>query len=341
NDSLSADSLAVIVEGLWELKTISDWAVEKGEAAPALSPSTTTLFLKLSTAYNNPAIHQKIGEVYLKELGLPDIARKHFERALFLGGPENSLKPMVEAAARAAGPALRQFNKAAKIKMDGTKDSLKRIEEMLAKGKLAPAEALLMQANRNPAKPSRMGFVWAQLGLAYYQIEDYPKMEEAYLWALRYDNNDFVYAFNLGQAQQSQEKFDLAEASYLRADQLKPNNAKVWCNLGSLYFKTGRFSEAETGLKKAIKANPRYARAWDNLAAVYASQNKLEEALVAVQTAIKLQPDYPEAYFKLGSILFGKNSFQESKKAFQHCLDVPGLVDVAKAYLLIIDSKLS
>jgi len=341
SDSLSSDSLDMIVEGLWEFKMISDSAVEKKEPAPELSPATASLFLRLSTSYNDPKILKSIGEVYLKEWGLPVIARKHFERALFLGGSEKELKPLLEASATAAGPGARQSNEATNAQADSTNDCLEKAEQMLAKGELTQAGMLLRQANRNPTKPTKMGYAWDQLGLAYFQIKAYSQMEEAYLWAVQYDQNDLAYAFNLGLAQHSLGKLDLAEASYLMADRIRPGDAKVWCNLGSLYFQTRRYLEAEAALKKAIMANPRYARAWDNLAAVLGAQDKLDEALVAVETALKLHPGYPEAYFKLGTILFAKNSLDEAKKAFQRSLCDPSLIEPAKAYLTMIELRLA
>jgi len=341
SDMLSTDSLEMIVDGLWELKELTEAAEEAGEPAPELSPAKANLFLRLSTSYNDPRILKTIGEIYLKEWGLPGVARKHFERALFLGGPEKDLRPLLEASATAAAQAASNRNEAANVPGEGAKDFLERAEEMMNKGELTQAGKLLRKANRHPTKPEKLGQVWGQLGLAYFERADFAQMEKAYRWAVHYGPKEMVYAFNLGLAQHTLGKIDLAEASYLLADRVRPGEAKVWCNLGSLYFETKRYAEAEAGLKKAIQARPGYARAWDNLAAALGAQDKLDEALVAVETALKLQPGYPEAYFKLGSILLARNSLDEAKRAFQRCLCISSLIEPTKRYLTIIESRLA
>jgi tetratricopeptide (TPR) repeat protein len=343
SDKLSSDSLDMVVEGLWELKVKSDMAAEKGEPAPELSPASSALFLRLSTSYNDPRILRKIGEIYLNEWALPAIARKHFERALFLGGPEKELKPLVEAATKAASavPAAPRRSKTTRTKGESSQDLVKKAAQLVAKGELGQAGLLLRKANTHPLKPDRMAAAWAELGLAYFETNSYAAMEEAYLWAIQYDSNDLASLFNLGLAQHSLGKTEQAETSYLTADKIQPGDAKVWCNLGSLYFETKRYPEAEAALKKALAANPKYARAWDNLAAVLGAQNKLDEALIAVETALKLRPGYPEAYFKLGTILFAKNSFREAKEAFQRSLCVSSLIEPTKVYLTKIEAKLA
>ena len=340
-DSLSSDSLDLIVEGLWELKNLFHAAAEKGEPLPELSSAKLSLFSRLSTSYNDPKILKKIGEIYLVDWGLVDIARKHFERALFLGGPEKELKPLLEATRMTVTPVAPEKHEASQAQASATKACLEKAEQMLEKGELAQAEMHLQEANQNPAEAEKMGAAWAQLGLAYAQTLTYAKMEEAFLWAIRYEQNQMVYAFNLALAQQSLGKSAEAEANYLLADRIQPGDAKVWCNLGALYFQNARYAEAEVGLKKAVSANPQYARAWDNLAAVLGAQDKLDEALLAIETALRLKPGYAEAYFKLGVILLKKDRLPEARNAFQRSLCVSDLIEPAQAYLSIIESRWS
>jgi hypothetical protein len=93
-DPLSTRTLEVIVEGLREIGAVSGSATP-----PHLSTSALGIFARLAKAYNSPTLLKEAGLIYLRELGLPEVAQRHFERALRLGGPEKELRPLAETAA--------------------------------------------------------------------------------------------------------------------------------------------------------------------------------------------------------------------------------------------------
>ena len=214
-----------------------------------------------------------------------------------------------------------------------TEESLTRASQAIARGAYVHARALLVNANLCPIEGEPMCRGWAQLGAVYFENKDYPKMEEAYGWAKRYNPSDISAAFNLALAQHLQKKHSAAETSYLLVEQLRPGLAKVWCNLGALYFETARYPEAAAALRRAIDIQPRYARAWDNLASTLGAQEKLDEALVACRMALLYQPDYPESHYKLGVILFQQGSLEEAETAFGCVGNAAHMADEIQDYL--------
>src|SRR5579871_2397567 len=96
NDPLSTRTLDVIVRGIREVAAVSD-----PPTLSRLSPVSQGMFVRLAKAYNSPTLLKEVGLVYQRELGLPGVAREHFERALRLGGPARELQPLIEEAGAA------------------------------------------------------------------------------------------------------------------------------------------------------------------------------------------------------------------------------------------------
>jgi tetratricopeptide (TPR) repeat protein len=219
-------------------------------------------------------------------------------------------------------------------------ECLRTAPSMIAEGKLARAQALLLRAGEDPRHGREIAQAWASLGRAHYEAGSYPEMEMAYQEASKSEPETMTTHFNLALAKYLNHKFDQAEALYLTADRIQPNHPKVLCNLGSLYFQTGRYAEAEDALRRALRADGDYARAWDNLASALGAQNKLDASLDACRHAIELRPDYPEAYFKMGVIYLGRNCPAEAAEAFRHATSLPHLAPFAYSFLATIHARL-
>jgi hypothetical protein len=99
NDPLSIKSLEVIIEGLKKIEEVNALAREKETPLLRISPLSQSMFTRLARAYNSPTLLKEVGMIYLRDLGLPNVALLHFERSMRLGGPEKELRPLSEAAA--------------------------------------------------------------------------------------------------------------------------------------------------------------------------------------------------------------------------------------------------
>src|ERR1700733_7449992 len=86
NDPLSIKSLEVIIEGLKRIQLVNDAAKESGSAPLQISGLSQSMFARLARAYNSPTLLKEVGLIYLRDLGLPNIALQHFERSMRLGG---------------------------------------------------------------------------------------------------------------------------------------------------------------------------------------------------------------------------------------------------------------
>lgn len=390
NDPLSIKSLELIIEGLKRIEEATTLAQEQKMPPPQISALSKSMFVRLAKAYNSPTLLKEVGLIYLRDLGLPDIALQYFDRSLRLGGPEKELRPLSEASAVAVQRQLAQrsghaaghsgittaqhakpvaptiIRKTGKLLMPSrftqttvtkivvpepepepvgplpvtTSECLSEANIAISNGRLKRAEALLKKANEQPADNSIMWQAWTDLGQAYYDVGKPPKIEAAFLEALKYDPDELASHFNVALGYHLNNKYDLALAEYRKANQIDPKHPKVWCNLGVLYFQVDQYAQAESALRYATMSSPDYARAWDNLAASFGAQDKLGDALVACQRAISLRPDYPEAYFKMGVIYFSQNDLSRAASEFKRAAALPAITAYCESFIAMIHSRL-
>jgi len=221
-----------------------------------------------------------------------------------------------------------------------TPECLIAAEAAIKNGQFNRAEALLNKANLHPVGSTDMWQAWTNLGQAFYDAGLPPRVEAAFVAALKYDPDELASRFNVALGHHLCDKYDLALTEYLKANQIDSKHPKVWCNLGVLYFQMDQYEKAESALREATTINPNYARAWDNLAAALGAQDKLDEALIACKSAIALRPDYPEAYFKMGVIYFSENDLPKAAEEFRRAAQLPALVAYCEAFQTMIFSRL-
>jgi type IV pilus assembly protein PilF len=99
-------------------------------------------------------------------------------------------------------------------------------------------------------------YAYLNLGLAYYQKEDYQKAISYYKEALRIDSS-FVMAYeNLGLAYEALGEWDKARDAYQSSISHEPDSPNAYLLLGKLHRKLGRRGEAVEMLQKALDADP-------------------------------------------------------------------------------------
>jgi tetratricopeptide (TPR) repeat protein len=207
-------------------------------------------------------------------------------------------------------------------------------------GNLKRAETLLDKANAQPTSSAEMWQLWTDLGQAFFETDQPPEVEHAFVEALKYDPTELASQFNAALGYQVNQKYDLALQTYLQANKIDPKHPKVWCNLGVLYFQTDQFPQAESALRFATLASPDYGRAWDNLAAALGAQDKLDEALIACKRAVELRPEYPEAFFKMGVIYFSRNDYHHAAAEFQRAALHPAISAYCDCFQAMIHARL-
>ena len=300
NDPLSIKSLEVIIDGLKRIEEINAAAKKaKNEPPLRISALAQSMFSRLARAYNSPTLLKEVGLIYLRDLGLPNIALQHFERSMRLGGPEKELRPLSEAAAVAV---QRQMTRStgsiaqhtgittAQHAAPVTVEVIRKTGKMLMPSRPAPNATPTRRWLRRPAEETE------SLPATTPECLDQAKV------AIKQGN------------------FKRAEALMQKANE-KPADKTVmwqaWTDLGQAAFEANAPAEVETAFGEALKYDPEELASQFNAALGYQLNQKYDLALATYLAANKIDPKHPKVWCNLGVLYFQTDQYPQAESALR------------------------
>lgn len=162
-----------------------------------------------------------------------------------------------------------------------------------AKKDFKSAAAIYDRAEKAITAPLRSHWnLFYQRGIAYEQLDIWPKAEESFRKALKlYPDQPQVLNY-LGYSYVDQNKnLDEALAMIRKAVELRPDDGYIVDSLGWAYYRLGRFDDAVAELERAIKLRPEDATINDHLGDAYWQVGRKLEARFQWQHAIDGKPE--------------------------------------------------
>lgn len=295
-DPLSVRTLEVIIDGLREVETMSG-----STTLPPLSSSALGIFAKLAKAYNSPTLLKEVGLVYLRDLQMPEIAQRHFERALRLGGPEKELRPLTEAAAVAMQVKCAQQND---------------IEHGLSGITIAPP--------MKPVAPDGISHTGRLLLPALAQTVSFRVAESD----LPRDDDADKFLPATSQACVEEARRSILHHRFRRAEILlekadvnpldKQEMWQAWTDLGQACYVAGIVAQVQTAFLKALKYGPKDMASHFNVALGLHLNEKYEEALAAYLKANQIEPKHPKVWCNLGVLYFQMQQYALAESALRY-----------------------
>ena len=163
----------------------------------------------------------------------------------------------------------------------------------------------IMQSKALPAKNPNEQTRYLKSAIAAFQkaIALHPNYSEAYA--------------EMGLAYFRLNDFGQAEKTYLKAIQLNPSNATALSNLGSLYFNTQRYQLAKSTYEKTLRINPNHIDGLANYASTLGTLGDFEGAVRYFKKAIALRPNYANYHKMLGITYQNLGKTKEAKFEFE------------------------
>lgn len=134
---------------------------------------------------------------------------------------------------------------------------------------------------------------WLNLGILYYQTDDYQEAQGAISKSLEIEALNAQAYYVLGCCLEKSNKIPQAISAYQDAIALDPNLLDAYNNLGNIIARLGQITQAETVYRQAISANPSHFGSYINLGNLLIGQNQIEQAIELYQTALTFNPDNP------------------------------------------------
>ena len=325
NNSMSFRSLEVIIAGLKRLEESSEDEPPEAALARRLSGFSQAMFVRLASAYNSPTLLKEVGLIYLRDLGLPEVAQKHFERALLLGGPERELRPLTEAAAVAvqrqialktgAAPELSGLATATKKSPVAT-TIIRRTGRMLipapleATSAVEPSTALeavpetsaecLVEASRAIAA-GRLARAEELLKKTAEKPGDVAATGQA--WSA------------LGNAAYEAHDYTRMERAFVEARKFAPHDLASHFNAALGFQLNGKNEDAVQAYAQANRLQDRHPKLLCNLGVLYFQMEAYPEAEKVLRDAVKIEPGYARAWDNLAAALGAQEKLEEAMDA--------------------------
>jgi tetratricopeptide (TPR) repeat protein len=299
NDPLSIKSLEVIIGGLKKIEELNALAKKQNTAPLRISQLSQSMFARLARAYNSPTLLKEAGLIYLRDLGLPNVALQHFERSMRLGGPEKELRPLSEAAAVAV---QRQMSQRTGAVAGHSGITSAQHTQPVATEIIRKTGKILMPSRPTPAATTKMTVARPAAEAA----EPLPSTTQECL--------------EKAKAAIKQGHLKRAEALLKKANEAPAGKTEMWqawTDLGQAYFEAVQSLQVEEAFLEALKLDPDELASQFNAGLGYQLNNKYELALATYLKANKIDPKHPKVWCNLGVLYFQTDQYPQAESALR------------------------
>jgi len=222
---------------------------------------------------DDPAVHAALGQTY-QEIGRQAEAAAAFQKATALSEAVLKEREKADDPQAIAGHADVLWSQG-------------RLEEAVAGYQRAIA-----LAEERKFRPDLLAWLYRSLGRAYWELERWAEMAEAYNRAVALSPGLYSDQAALAQAYRGLKQPDQAVAAYQEALALLPCDANTHDLLADLYRELGRTDEALAEYRLAAQYDPADFGAWHAIGTILAEQGKAGEAKAAYEKAVAAARDH-------------------------------------------------
>ncbi|MGA0328165.1 MAG: tetratricopeptide repeat protein, partial [Limisphaerales bacterium] len=175
-------------------------------------------------------------------------------------------------------------------------------QKALENGDLQKATASFRQATQLLATPAR---AWNYLGLAYQRDAQYIQARDAFMQALKHDENAAQARFNLGCLLLENDQSSLAIEQFKTFGMLRPEDPRALPYLALAHLREGDLPAAQAICERLTgNGNQPTAQALNLMGLIQQSQKKPREAYNYFHASLEVQTDYPPALWNQGMTAF-------------------------------------
>jgi Flp pilus assembly protein TadD len=141
------------------------------------------------------------------------------------------------------------------------------------------------------------------------------KLAEAaasYEEAIKLNQDQWAYHFNLGLAYKKMQKTEEARAAFAKAQELNPGSYSAGKELAESLAKAGNYEAARDLYLKAVAISADDPDVFYNLALCQVSTGEAEAAIGSLLRCLALKPDHADAHYQLGTLYVGQNKVSDA-----------------------------
>ena len=146
---------------------------------------------------------------------------------------------------------------------------------------------------------SQHDYSWHNLGMVYYEKENYSEAYHAISEAINLNNKIGRFYFSMGLVLEKLGDTETSKKAYQETINLDHQFVDAYNNLGQLEKTCNNLIEAENLFRKAISINPKFFGTYINLGSLFFLKEQYKEAIVFYKQASELKPENPDIFYNL------------------------------------------
>lgn len=164
--------------------------------------------------------------------------------------------------------------------------------------------------------------VWSNKGLILFHRGQIDQAKEAFIKALRYNQEQAQAYNNLGVIYLEHEKsLGRAHDNFQRALKVNPDYTEARYNLARTFRQMKKYPEARKELMTIVAINPSLADPYHELCLMDLDEGQLEEAISQCSKAVQLAANFAGAWLSLGVALLEAGRCPDAPQAFSQCIE--------------------
>ena len=160
------------------------------------------------------------------------------------------------------------------------------------------------------------------LGLIEYQKDNFEYASFLISQAIRIEDKNPDFHYNLGTIYKAMGKLSEARHSYMTALNLKPDSANIAYNIGWVCLVIGNVEQAIKYYQYTLSINHNFHQAYTNLSAIYNQRKRYEKALKYAQQGLQYLPNDAALLNNMGNALKGICKFKQAKNAYEKSIKI-------------------
>jgi tetratricopeptide (TPR) repeat protein len=161
---------------------------------------------------------------------------------------------------------------------------------------------------------------WNNLAVLASRRQKLQDAEECLQKALRLDEKEALYSYNLGHLYRVQKRYEAAEAQFCQSIDFDPDEPLYPCTLGHMFRVQKCYEAAEEYYRKALAVDEKYAPAYNGLGLLCWNQHRYEAAEAQFRQAIDFDPTDPYYYSSLGDMFCEQKRYEAAEEYYRKVL---------------------
>jgi tetratricopeptide (TPR) repeat protein len=270
------------------------------EKAVQINPDLAVVYVPLGTSYLSAG-----------EIAKAEAASRNAERLGVTDAEAQNLKGMILYRQNKNAEAMQVFD--AVLKTQGRNATARYYQALVYDRMNQPDQSIAAFRDTVAADPS-YSQAWFDLGVSYYNQENYKEAESAYLEAIKYDSANGQAHANLASTYRQQERYPEANAEYKLAEANGIKTPDLYSEWGYCLGKTAEWDKSVARLETARTISPTAIddnnAGWGYYNAAQkdkaenndaAANEKLAKGKESFESAVQKDPKLDAAYVNLGS----------------------------------------